>query len=82
MPYLVLVAVDEEAQNFSMRLEDEASEVAKIFGLLKAQTPCKILLDGSSGKELCARRRNLEEDCSDVASNLVDLNPIHEALCS
>ena len=28
-----------------------------------------------SGKELCARRRSLEEECSDLASNLVDLNP-------
>ena len=37
--------------------------------------PCEILLDGLSGKELCARRRNLEEECSDLATNLVDLNP-------
>ena len=37
--------------------------------------PCEILLDGLSGKEHCARRRNLEEDCSGSAASLVDLNP-------
>ena len=37
--------------------------------------PCEILLDGLNGKELCARRRNLDEECSDLATNLVDLNP-------
>ena len=55
MPYLVLLSADEEAQNLSVPPEDEASEVAKIFGLLKVQTPCKILMDGLGGKELCAR---------------------------
>ena len=38
-------------------------------------TPCGILLDGLSGKELFAGRGNLEEE---LASDLVDLNPIHE----
>ena len=37
--------------------------------------PCEILLDGLSGKELCARRRNLDEKCSDLGTNLADLNP-------
>ena len=55
--------------------EDEASEVAKIFGLLKMHTPCEMLLDGLNGKEPFAGRRNLEEECSDLASNLVDLSP-------
>ena len=49
--------------------EDEASEVAKIFGLLKVYTPCEILLDGLSGKELFAGRGNLEEKCSGAIKN-------------
>ena len=55
--------------------EDEASEVAKIFGLLKVHTPSEILLDGLHGKELFAGRGNLEEKCNDLATNLVELNP-------
>ena len=43
-----------------------------MFGLLKAHTPCGILLDGLSGKERFAGRGNLEEE---LASDLVDLNP-------
>ena len=35
-------------------------------------------MDGLNGKELCARRCSLEEDCSGLASNFVGLNPIHE----
>ena len=74
MPYLVLVVADDEAQNFSVPPEDEAREVAKIFGLLKVYTPFEILLDGLSGEELFAGRRNLEEAWSDLASNVVGLN--------
>ena len=41
MPYLVLVVADEEAQNLSVPPEDEASEVAKIFGTLKVYGPMR-----------------------------------------
>ena len=56
---------------FNAPPEDEAREVAKIFGLLKVHTPRGILLDGLTGKELFAGRRYLEEE---LASGLVDLN--------
>ena len=62
-------------RTFQCPPEDEAREVAKIFGLLKVHTPCNVLLEGLGGKELFAGRRNLEEDCSDLASHLVELNP-------
>ena len=48
--------------SFQCPLEDEASDVGKILGMLKVYTPWEILLDGLSGKELFASRGNLEEN--------------------
>ena len=64
-------------RTFQCPPEAEASEVAKIFGVLKVYTPCEILLDGLSGKELFACKGNLEEKCSGAKKLVSRMLPEH-----
>ena len=75
MPCRVLVAETKRLRTFQCPPAEEAVEVAKIYGLLKVQTPGEFLRGGLHGNELFAGRGNLEGKCNDLATNLVELNP-------